>query len=34
MAIAGGLTEILAPISEHFDEKPDLLDAVNKMTGG
>ena len=34
MAIARGLTEILAPISDHFDENPELLDAVNKMTGG
>ena len=34
MAIAHGLIEILAPISKHFDENPELLDAVNKMTGG
>lgn len=34
MAITRGLTEILAPISEHFDKKPELLNAVNKMTGG
>jgi len=33
MAIANGLAEILSPVTEHFTEKPQLLDAVNQMTG-
>ena len=34
MAVAHGLSEILAPIAEHFEQHSGLLDAVNKMTGG
>ena len=34
MAIAHGLAKILSPIAEHFEQHPELLDAVNKMTGG
>ena len=33
MAIANGLAEILEPISEHFTQNSELLDAVNQMTG-
>ncbi len=33
MAIANGLAEILSPVTEHFTENPQLLDAVNQMTG-
>jgi tyrosyl-tRNA synthetase len=33
MAVASGLSEVLAPISTHFEEKSDLLEQMNKMTG-
>ena len=33
MAIANGLAEILSPVTEHFTKNPQLLDAVNQMTG-
>jgi hypothetical protein len=33
MAVAYGLSEVLAPISTHFEEKSDLLEQMNKMTG-
>jgi hypothetical protein len=33
MAVARGLAEILSPVSTHFEENSELLDAVNKMTG-
>jgi tyrosyl-tRNA synthetase len=33
MAVARGLGEVLAPVSKHFLEKTDLLDAMNSITG-
>jgi hypothetical protein len=33
MAISRGLEEVLAPISEHFSDKPEILDAMNLITG-
>ena len=33
MAVADGLAEILAPVSQHFSQKPELLEAINRLTG-
>lgn len=33
MAVAHGLSVVLAPVASHFEENPALLDAVNEMTG-
>jgi len=33
MAVAEGLIEALAPISEHFADKSELLSAMNRLTG-
>ena len=33
MAVADGLSEILAPVSQHFLQKPELLAAMNRLTG-
>ena len=33
MAVAQGLCEVLAPVSQHFSDKPELLAAMNRLTG-
>ena len=33
MAVADGLAEILDPVSQHFSQKPELLEAINRLTG-
>jgi tyrosyl-tRNA synthetase len=33
MAVADGLSEVLAPVSQHFSQKPELLAAMNRLTG-
>ena len=33
MAVADGLVEVLAPISEHFSSRTELMSAINSITG-
>ena len=33
MAVARGLTEVLSPVVEHFEQNSALLDEVNRLTG-
>ncbi len=33
MAVADGLAEVLAPISEHFSSRTELMSAMNSITG-
>ena len=33
MAVAQGLCEVLSPVSQHFSDKPELLAAMNRLTG-
>ena len=33
MAVADGLSEVLAPVSQHFSQKPELLSAMDRLAG-
>ena len=33
MAVADALSEVLAPVSQHFSQKPELLSAMDRLTG-
>ena len=33
MAVADALSEVLEPISQHFSDKPELVEAINRISG-